>query len=122
MNVYLVWSDNDGNLSGEANYYLIVAAKSRSQARYIYASWEGDFARDYFIGIPGFHIYCRLLEKDYPSEEAGVIWDYEQSRGVDMILSGALTPEWMINPTYVENYNRWDGFRKPTAAEMETER
>lgn len=115
MNVYIVWSEHEYN----ADYYLFIAARTPSAARLEYArfgGWEGD----YFDKQPAdFTMHCHLIEKDAPYEHSGELWDYVEAAGVDLILSGVLSPMWRVDGFDASDeydYRRCDGFRKPHAA------
>lgn len=90
MNAYKV-SDTEG-------VYVIVAASSRRQALALYPT---DYAER-----------SRLLERDINSSPGDITFEYLRSRGVDLIMSGVISPNWYndIGDASYDDYRKWNGF------------
>lgn len=111
-NVYMVWTED---------YYLFLVAHSHSHAKYLYADF-GGWGGEYFEKQPeGFWMQSRIIEHDVPFE-CGELWNYEETAGVDLMLSGVLHPLYMcddFSASDEHDYRRWNGFRKATLTEQE---
>jgi len=91
MNAYLV-TDSEG-------VYVIVAADNRRDALRMYPTDE-----------PGEH--CRLLERDIEGSYGDITFEYQRTRGVDLILSGVIEPCWRCREldASFDDYRTWNGF------------
>lgn len=122
MNVYKVWTETFGGDGWRPEYYWFIAAETPSIARYEYADF-GDWADEVFAKQPeGFAMRCTLVEKDVPFAR-GILDDYPESAGVDLMLSGVLLPIWMVNGFNADDeydYRCWNGFRR-SAARLEAQ-
>lgn len=90
MNAYLVTDSED--------VYVIVAADTRRQALRMYPT---EYAE-----------HVRLLERDAEWAAGDITADYLRSRGVDLILSGVIQPNWRcaeLGAGY-DDYRGWRGF------------
>lgn len=90
MNAYKV-TDSEG-------VYVIVAAENRRQALGMHPDDGG--------------VHCTLLERDIESGYGDITFEYQRTRGVDLILSGVIQPNWynsLKDPAF-DDYRDWYGF------------
>jgi len=91
MNVYKV---------SDSECYVFVAAENR---------------RDALDGFPTEYAeHAYLIERDVELKAGDCTFEYQQSRGVDLILSGVIPPNWFSNlhDSDFDDYRSWNGFRK----------
>lgn len=95
INVYKV-TDGEGT-------YVFVAAKSRRDALRGYPTEDAE------------HAY--LVERGTDFAEGECTREYVRSRGVDLILSGVIQPNWFntLCDADFDDYRQWNGYQRASA-------
>lgn len=108
FDVYKVWDEE-----GSGHIFVIADSIYNARAEYVFLVY-GERSRfaDYFKGV-----HYLIVEKDIDPDEMGVgerTIDYVRSRGIDLMLSGVIDPNWYtMGDSSFDDYRNWHVYRRP---------